>query len=67
MVLKILWARRLVWHVHSNRRLNDGQAGSRPGRNSIDVVMQKDMKNLCSILTKTGLATTNNDAKSCYN
>ena len=66
LVLKILWARRLVWHVHNNKRLNEGQAGSRPGRNSIDVVIQKEMKYLYSLLTKTGLATMDNDAKSCY-
>ena len=57
MILKIIWARRLVWYAHDNNRLNEGQAGSRPGRNAIDVVIQEEMKYLFSILSKTGLAT----------
>lgn len=66
LLLKIIWARRLVWHVHDSNRLNEGQAGSRPARNAIDVVIQKEMKYLYSTLTKTGIATMDNDAKSCY-
>jgi hypothetical protein len=66
IVLKIIWARKLVWHAHDQDRLHDGQAGSRPGRNAIDVVIQKEMKYLYSRLTKTNLATMDNDAKSCY-
>jgi hypothetical protein len=66
LFLKILWARRLVWHMHDNDKINDGQAGSRPGRNAIDVVIQKEMKYLYSRLTCTGLATMDNDTKSCY-
>jgi hypothetical protein len=37
MMLKLLWARKLVWNSHSNNRLNDGQAGSRPGRRALDI------------------------------
>jgi hypothetical protein len=66
LLLKILWARRLVWQAHDLGKLNEGQARSRPGRNSIDVVIQKEMKHLYAILTRTGLATMDNDAKSCY-
>jgi Reverse transcriptase (RNA-dependent DNA polymerase) len=66
LLLKIIWARRLVWHAHDHDRLNQGQAGSRPGRNAIDVVIQKEMKYLYACLTRTGLATMDNDAKSCY-
>jgi hypothetical protein len=66
LLLKILWARRLVWNAHDAGKLNDGQAGSRPGRNAIDVVVQKEMKYLYSRLTRTGMATMDNDAKSCY-
>ena len=64
LILKIIWARKLVWHAHGNKRINKGQAGSCPGRNSIDVVLQKEMKYLYAILSKTGLATMDNDAKS---
>jgi hypothetical protein len=66
LILQIIWARKLVWHVHDNNLLNEGQAGSRPGRNAIDVVIQKEMKYLHADLTKTGLATMDNDAKSRY-
>jgi hypothetical protein len=66
LLLKILWARRLVWQAHDLGKLNKGQAGTRPGRNSIDVVIQKEMKYLYATLTRTGLATMDNDAKSCY-
>jgi hypothetical protein len=66
IILKILWARKLVWHAHDNDKLHEGQAGSRPGRNAIDVIIQKEMKYLFSRLTKTNIATMDNDAKSCY-
>lgn len=66
LLLKIIWARRLVWHAHDLNKLNAGQAGLIPGRNSIDVVIQKEMKYLYATLTRTGLATMDNDAKSCY-
>jgi hypothetical protein len=66
LLLKIIWARRLVCHAHDLNKLNEGQAGSRPGRNSIDVVIQKELKYLYALLTRTGIATMDNDAKSCY-
>lgn len=67
IILKIIWARKLVWHAHDNEMLNMGQAGSRPGMNAINVVViQKDQKYSFSRLTKTNLATMDNDAKSCY-
>jgi hypothetical protein len=40
LLLKIIWVQRLVWHAHDENRLNKGQAGSCPGRNAIDVVIQ---------------------------
>jgi hypothetical protein len=66
LALKLLWARKLVWNAHVADRLNDGQAGSRPGRRCIDVVIHKEMKYLYVNLTRTGMATMDNDAKSCY-
>jgi hypothetical protein len=65
LFLKIIWARHLVWHAHDLNKLNAGQAGSRPGRNSINVVIQNEMKYLYATLTRTGLATMDNNAKSC--
>jgi hypothetical protein len=67
LLLKIRWARRLVWNANDAGKLDDGQAGSRPGRNAIDVVVQKEMKYLYSHLTRTGMATMDNDVKCCYN
>ena len=66
MLLKLLWARKLVWNCHDNERLNDGQAGSRPGRRALDIIIQKEMKYLYARLTRTTLASMDNDAKSCY-
>jgi hypothetical protein len=47
-------------------KINYGQAGSRPGRNAIDVVIQKEMKEmkyLYSRITRTGMGTMDNNAK----
>jgi hypothetical protein len=66
LLLKIIWARRLVWHAYNKGKLNASQEGSRPGINAIDVVIQKEMKYLYACLTHTVLATMYNDAKSCY-
>jgi hypothetical protein len=66
LLLKIKWAQQLEWHTHYLDKLNSGQAGSRPGRNSIDVVIQKEMKHLYATLTRTGLAMMDNGAKCCY-
>jgi hypothetical protein len=55
-----------VWHAHDLDKINKGQAGSQPGRNAIDMVNQKEMKYLYATLTRTGLATMDNNAKSCY-
>jgi hypothetical protein len=67
LILKILWARRLVWNAHNRGKINEGQAGSRPGWNAIDVVIQKEMKYLTCRETRTGLATMDIDMKSCCN
>ena len=66
LMLKILWSRKMVWNALGNRMLNSGQAGSRPGCNAIDIVIMKEMKYLYSNITRTGLATMDNDAKSCF-
>jgi hypothetical protein len=66
LALKLLWARKLVWNAHTLNQLHDGQAGSRPGKRCIDVVVHKEMKYLYATLTRTGVATMDNDAKSCY-
>jgi Reverse transcriptase (RNA-dependent DNA polymerase) len=66
LILKIIWARRNIWNLHNKNKIHDGQAGSRPGRRSIEVVIQKEMKYMYAHLTRTQLGTMDNDAKSCY-
>lgn len=38
LILKILWARKLLWNAHNHNYINDGQSGSLLGQNAIDVV-----------------------------
>ena len=66
LMLKILWARRLTWNAHSKHALHPAQAGSCPGRRAIDTVTYKEQKYLYARLTRTPIATMDNDAKSCY-
>jgi hypothetical protein len=66
ILLKLMWARKGVWYMHDKHANNDGQAGSRPGKRAIDVVIQKEMKYLYAVTTRTPLGTIDNDAKSCY-
>jgi hypothetical protein len=66
LMLKVVWARKTVWGANDKNALNEGQAGSRPGRRAIDVVLQKEMKYLYARLTRTQLGTIDNDAASCY-
>jgi hypothetical protein len=63
VLLKILWARHLVWHARDHNKINDGQAGSQPGRNAIAVVIQKETKYLYSRQKRTGMGTMENNAK----
>lgn len=63
---KLIWQRGIVWEAHKNGTLNPAQAGSRPYHTSIETVMSKDQKYLYSWLTRTSMATMDNDAKSCY-
>jgi hypothetical protein len=66
LLLKIVWARKTVWHAHNNHKLYEGQAGSRPNQRAIDIVLQKEMKYTYARLTRTNLGTIDNDAKSCF-
>ena len=66
MLLKLLWARKLTWNAHLNGTLHEAQAGSRPGKRAIDLVVYKEQKYLYSRLTRTPLLTMDNDAKACY-
>jgi hypothetical protein len=66
LILKVVWARKTVWAAHNKQVLHPGQAGSRPGKRAIDVVIQKEIKYLYARTTKTLLGTIDNDAASCY-
>ena len=67
LVLKILWSRKVTWQAHKDGTLHESQAGSRPGRKAIDLVVFKAQKYLYSRLSLTPLLTMDtNDAKACY-
>jgi hypothetical protein len=66
LLLKCMWARKAVWNSHNKNLLNMGQAGNRPGCRAIKVAIQKEMKYTYAKLTRTPLATIDNDAKSCF-
>jgi hypothetical protein len=66
-ILKIMWARKAVWKMNYNNLLNMGQASSRPGCRAIEVAIAKEMKYDYSTLTRTIMATIDNNAKNCYN
>jgi hypothetical protein len=42
LLLKIVWSQRAVWNMHKKERVHDGQAGSRPGRRAIDMIVQQE-------------------------
>lgn len=66
LMLKILWARQLVWAGHLKQAFHEGQAGSRPDHRCSDVIIRKEMNYLYARLSRTALATVDNDAKACY-
>jgi hypothetical protein len=66
LLLNLLWSRQLVWNAHNAGRLNASQGGCAPGRQAVHVVIDKEMKYLFSRLTRTDMATLDNDAKSCF-
>jgi hypothetical protein len=61
-----MWAKRLVHHAEDHNKLGEEQGGSRPGRTAIDIANRKALTSFYTRLTKTGLGTFDNDAKSCY-
>ena len=63
---KLAWQRGVVWQAHTAGTLNTAQSGSRPYRTSIETVISKELKYGYSRLTRTNMATMDNDAKSCY-
>jgi hypothetical protein len=66
LLIKILIARRFVWHGEAHGIFGEAQAGSRPGRSAIDVVLQKELTYDLSLRTLTNLAMMENDATACF-
>jgi hypothetical protein len=66
LFLKIFWGRKMVFNSERNNQLNEGQYGSRPGKKSSDQVIKKIMVYDYSALTRSPIATMDNDAKSCF-
>jgi hypothetical protein len=66
LFLKVLWAQRLVKQGEENAQFGEAQQGSRAGRTANDAVLLKRLSYDLSRITKTNLATFDNDAKSCY-
>jgi hypothetical protein len=66
LLLKVIWARKTIWKSYQDKKINDGQSGSKPGCWAINVALQKELKYNYSRLTRTPLITIDNDAKSCF-
>jgi hypothetical protein len=66
LLIKILIARRFVWHCEDHKAFGEAQAGSRPGRSAIDVVLQKELTYDLSARTLFNVAMMENDATACF-
>ena len=58
--------RTILYQAEQRQLLNDSQWGSRPHRQTIDALMLKELSYDLACLTKTSLATFDNDAQGCY-
>ena len=66
LLLGILFGKRLTQHAESHNRLGDMQGGFRKGKQCIDIVILKQLIYEICRLTKTNMATFDNDAKACF-
>jgi hypothetical protein len=65
-ILKLLWGHRLIQRATRYDLLNDGQHGSVPGRNAIELVMLNQISNDICRTQKTNIIRFENDASACY-
>jgi hypothetical protein len=65
-VLKLIWAKRLVWNAEYHKVLGNSNHGSQPGWQCADTLMEKLLVYEFARLTRTSVITVENDAKSCY-
>ena len=65
-LLGMLFGKRMLRNTHTFRLLHDSQYGSRPGRHALGAVFMKLLSYEICRITRTPLASFDNDAKSCY-
>jgi hypothetical protein len=65
-LLGMIFGRRMVHGAKKQDHLHEGQWGSRPGRSAHDALLHKILTYEVARMTRTPLATFDNDAKSCY-
>jgi hypothetical protein len=66
LFLKLYWGRKLVYNSEAHEFINEGQYGSRPGKRCGDQVLKKILVYEYASVTRSPLATMDNDAKSCF-
>jgi hypothetical protein len=62
----MIFGRRMVHSAEQQNHLQEGQWGSRPGRSTHNALLHKIMSYEITRLTRTPLATFDNNVKSCY-
>ena len=65
-ILGLLFGKRMLQSADRNGLLHDNQYGSRPGRHAIGAVLLKLLSYEICRLTRSSMASFDNDAKSCY-
>lgn len=65
-LLGIQFNRTILYRAEQSHLLNDSQWGSRPQRQTIDALILKELTYDLANLTRTSLATFDNDAQGCY-
>jgi hypothetical protein len=65
-LLGVIFGRRMVHGAEKQDHLHEGQWCSRPGRSAHDALLHKILTYEVARMTRTPLATFDNDAKSCY-
>ncbi len=66
LLIKIIIARRFVWHGETHGTFGEAQAGGRPGRSANDIVLQKELTYDLALRTLICLAMMENDATACF-
>jgi hypothetical protein len=66
LLIKIIIARRFVWHGEKHGVFGEAQAGGRPGRSANDIVLQKELTHDLALRTLICIAMMENDATACF-